>query len=124
MHEMGIAMDILRIVQESIPAEMTGAKVQRVNLKVGQFSAIVAESLRFCFNVAAADTAAAGAELAVEEVPVVARCGDCGHAWTIEEAVFICPQCRGPKIEMLSGRELEIVSIELAEEEGKHADPQ
>ncbi len=124
MHEMGIAMDILRIVQESIPAEMTGAKVQRVNLRVGKFSAIVAESLRFCFNVAAADTAAEGAELAVEEVPVVVRCNDCGHAWTIEEAVFVCPKCQGAKIEMLSGRELEIVSIELAEEEGKHADPQ
>jgi hydrogenase nickel incorporation protein HypA/HybF len=83
---------------------MAGAKVQRVNLRVGQFSAIVAESLRFCFNVGSADTAAEGAELAVEEVPVVARCGDCGHAWTIEEAVFICPKCQGPKIEMLSGR--------------------
>ncbi|MBI5062610.1 MAG: hydrogenase maturation nickel metallochaperone HypA, partial [Desulfatitalea sp.] len=86
MHEMGIAMDILRIVQESIPAEMVGARVQRVNLRVGKFSAIVPDSLRFCFNVAAANTVAAGAELAVEEVPVVARCNDCGHAWTIEDA--------------------------------------
>ncbi len=124
MHEMGIAMDILRIVQESIPAEMTGAKVQRVNLRVGKFSAIVADSLRFCFNVAAANTVAEGAELAVEEVPVVARCNDCAHAWTIEEAVFVCPKCKGGRIEMLSGRELDIVSIELSEEEGKHADPQ
>ncbi len=123
MHEMGIAMDILRIVQESIPAEMAGSKVQRVNLKVGKLSAIVPESLRFCFNVVAANTAAEGAELAVEEVPVVARCNDCGHAWTIDEAVFVCPKCRGARIEMLSGRELDIVSIELSEEEGDHADP-
>jgi hydrogenase nickel incorporation protein HypA/HybF len=124
MHEMGIAMDILRIVQESIPAEMTGAKVQRVNLKVSKFSAIVPDSLRFCFNVVAANTVAEGAELAVEEVPVVARCNDCNHAFTIEEAVFVCPKCKGGRIDMLSGRELDIVSIELSEEEGKHADPQ
>ena len=124
MHEMGIAMDILRIVQESIPAEMTGSKVQRVNLKVGQLSAIVPDSLRFCFNVVAANTVAEGAELAVEEVPVKARCSDCGHAWTIEDAVFVCPECKGGRVEMLSGRELDIVSIELSEEEGKHADPQ
>jgi len=124
MHEMGIAMDILRIVQESIPAEMVGARVQRVNLRVGKFSAIVPDSLRFCFNVVAANTAAAGAELAVEEVPVVARCNDCNHAWTIEDAVFVCPKCKGGRIEMLSGRELDIVSIELAQEEGNHADPQ
>jgi hydrogenase nickel incorporation protein HypA/HybF len=117
-------MDILRIVQESIPAEMTGAKVQRVNLRVGKFSAIVADSLRFCFKVVAADTVADGAELAVEEVPVVARCNDCNHAWTIDEAIFVCPKCNGGRVEMLSGRELDIVSIELSEEEGKHADPQ
>ena len=124
MHEMGIAMDILRIVQESIPDEMTDAKVQRVNLRVGKFSAIVPDSLRFCFNVVAANTVAEGAELAVEEVPVVARCNDCNHAWTIEDAVFVCPKCKGGRIDMLSGRELDIVSIELSEEEGDHADPQ
>ncbi len=32
MHEMGIATEIVRIVTESIPADMDGCKVARVNL--------------------------------------------------------------------------------------------
>jgi hydrogenase nickel incorporation protein HypA/HybF len=118
MHEMGIAMEILRIVQESIPPDMVGARVGRINLRVGRFSAVVPESLRFCFNVAADKTAAQGAELAIEEVPVLVQCQDCGHRWDVETPDFLCPQCGRGRVEMLSGRELDIVSIEIAPEDG------
>jgi hydrogenase nickel incorporation protein HypA/HybF len=124
MHEMGIAMEILDIVQDAIPADMAGVRVRRVNLKVGRLSAVVPDSLRFCFQVAADKTAAAGAELAIEEIDVTARCGDCLHEWTIDTPDFVCPACNSGRTEMLSGRELEIVSIEIADEEdGTHADP-
>ncbi|MDA8140805.1 MAG: hydrogenase maturation nickel metallochaperone HypA [Desulfobacteraceae bacterium] len=116
MHEMGIATEILKIVQDSIPAEMAGARVRRVNLRVGKLSAIVTESLRFCFTIVAEKTPVAGAELAVEEVAVKAKCGACGQEFTIESAVFLCPACNSGNIQMLSGRELDIVSIEVEEE--------
>jgi len=122
MHEMGIAMEILRIVQASIPADMAGARVRRVNLKVGRMSAIVPESLRFCFGVAAENTPVAEAELAIEEIDVNAQCTDCGKQWTIETPVFICPECNSGKVEMLSGRELDIDSIEIEEQDGQDAD--
>jgi hydrogenase nickel incorporation protein HypA/HybF len=118
MHEMGIAMEILRIVQESIPAEMIGAKVGRINLRVGRMSAVVPESLRFCFTVAADKTNAQGAELAIEEVAVLVSCQECGHQWEVETPDFVCPACGSGRVEMLSGRELDIVSIEIAQEDG------
>jgi len=123
MHEMGIAMEILRIVQASIPADMIDARVRRVNLKVGRLSAVVPESLRFCFGVVAEKTQVAGAELAIEEIPVDVRCSDCGKKWIIETPVFVCPACNSGRIEMLSGRELDIDSIEIEEEDGKDANP-
>ncbi len=124
MHEMGIAMEILKIVEASIPADMNSVRVRKINLKVGRFSAVVPDSLRFCFEVAADKTAAAGAELAIEEIPVTAQCGDCGHQWEAETPVFICPACSSGKIELLSGRELNIESIEIDDEqEGGDADP-
>ncbi|MBR9981282.1 MAG: hydrogenase maturation nickel metallochaperone HypA [Desulfatitalea sp.] len=122
MHEMGIAMEILDIVQASIPADMADVRVQRVNLKVGRLSAVIPDSLRFCFGVAADKTAAAGAALVIEEIDVAARCNDCHHEWTVETPVFLCPACNSGNTEMLSGRELEIVSIEIAEEEPPHVD--
>jgi hydrogenase nickel incorporation protein HypA/HybF len=115
MHEMGIALQIIEIAAASIPPELTSARVERVNLKIGKLSAVVPDSLRFCFEIASKDTSLAGADLAIEETPVVARCKDCHARWTIEEPVFTCSSCSGGSLEILSGRELDIVSIEIAE---------
>jgi hydrogenase nickel incorporation protein HypA/HybF len=113
MHEMGLALQIVEIAKASLPAELAEARVQRVNLKVGKMAAVVPESLRFCFEVITRNTALEGAELYMEEVPVVARCRACGHEWTLSGPVFRCPACDSGNIEMLSGRELDIVSIEV-----------
>ena len=121
MHEMGIAMQIAEIAVASIPAEMQHSKVERVNLKVGMLSAVVTDSLRFCFEVVTRDTPLEGAELSVEEIPVTARCKDCRHEWTIDNPVFACSRCDSGAVELLSGRELDIESIEIAEQDS--ADP-
>ena len=117
MHEMGIALQIVEIATASLPADLGAARIAKVNLKVGKLAAVVPESLRFCFSVAVRDTALADAILAIEEVPVVARCKDCGAQWTISEPVFVCKTCAGGSLEILSGRELDIESIEVVEEE-------
>jgi hydrogenase nickel incorporation protein HypA/HybF len=119
MHEMGVAMQIIEIAAASIPKNVTPrGRVERVNLKVGKLSAIVADSLRFCFEIAAVDTPLAGAELNIDEIPVVARCDQCRFEWTIDNPVFTCPKCASGDIEVLSGRELDIESIEIAAEGG------
>ena len=123
MHEMGIAMEILRIAQESVPPDLKGVRIKRINLKVGRLSAIVPESLKFCFEVVGKETPADGAELVIEEIAVKARCGACGHEWSVEQPVFVCPACNSGQIDLLSGRELNIESIEIEEEEdGTDAD--
>ena len=52
MHEMGIALEIIDIVKASLPADMPKARVEKVNLQVGKLSAIVPQSLRFCYEIA------------------------------------------------------------------------
>ena len=117
MHEMGVAMQIIEIAQASIPADLGDARVARINLKVGKLSAIVPDSLRFCFEVVARGTSLAGAELHIEEIPVEARCNACRHEWAIDQPAFACPVCESGEITLLSGRELDIESLELAEED-------
>jgi len=121
MHEMGIALQIIEIATASIPPDMRAARVERVNLKIGKLSAVVPDSLRFCFDIVSKDTPLAGAALAIEETPVVARCKECDARWSIAEPVFTCKACNSGALEILSGRELDIVSIEIAEE-GGHED--
>jgi hydrogenase nickel incorporation protein HypA/HybF len=113
---MGIALQVIEIAAASIPEDLRRARVARVNLAVGKLSAVVSDSLRFCFEVAAKETPLEGAELAIEEVDVVARCNACDHQWTIEEPAFSCPLCKSGNITLVSGRELDIRSIEIEDE--------
>ncbi len=122
MHEMGIAMEIIDIATASIPAGLKDVRVERINLKVGKLTAVVPESLRFCFQIAAKDTPLCHADLNIEEVPIVARCMDCNNEWTITQPVFKCRQCNSGSIEITSGRELDINSIEITEKGAKHVD--
>ena len=122
MHEMGIAIQIVEIATASIPADMEGARVARVNVKVGKLAAAVPDSLRFCFEIAAQDTPLDEAELNIEEIPVVIHCKDCNARWTIDEPIFTCRKCNSGAIKVVSGRELDIDSIEVADKDTANAD--
>ncbi len=117
MHEMGIAIQIVEIATASIPVDLENVRVERVNLKVGRLAAVVPESLRFCFQIAAQDTPLRNAELNIVEVQVVATCKDCNNQWTITEPVFQCRHCNSSSVEVISGRELDISSIEIVDED-------
>jgi hydrogenase nickel incorporation protein HypA/HybF len=122
MHEMGIALEIIDIVRNALPGDVRKPKVETVHLKVGKLSAVVVSSLRFCFEVASEDTPLAGAELVVEEIAVEACCNDCGHRWTIDGPAFLCESCSSGSLSLLSGRELDVQSFQVIEEENDHAD--
>ena len=115
MHEMGIALQIIDIATESIPAELKGRKVARINLRIGKLAAIVADSLHFCFGIASRETAVEGAELNIREIPVKAHCRECNTHWTLSGPAFTCEKCNSGNIEVTSGRELDIESIEIAD---------
>lgn len=118
MHEMGIAAQIVEISISSIPDNLENVCVKSVHLKIGKLTAIVPDSLRFCFEVASKDTPLSGAILNIEEVPIVVRCLSCNFEWTIHEAAFLCEKCQSKEIDVISGSELDIVSIEIEEEDG------
>jgi Zn finger protein HypA/HybF involved in hydrogenase expression len=49
-------------------------------------------------------------------VPARLRCDACAAEWEIELPVFRCPTCGGADVVVRSGEELEVESIEVAEE--------
>ncbi|MGD9285992.1 MAG: hydrogenase maturation nickel metallochaperone HypA [Desulfobacterales bacterium] len=117
MHEMGIALQIIEIATESIPADAGEVRVERINLNIGKLAAVVPDSLKFCFNVAVKQTPLEGAKLVIHELPVTARCRDCDLQWTLTSPAFTCDNCSSGSLEILSGRELDIESIEISEED-------
>jgi hydrogenase nickel incorporation protein HypA/HybF len=117
MHEMGIALQIIEIATESIPADAGDVRIEKINLKIGKLAAVVPDSLQFCFNVAIKDTALEGATLAIQELPVTARCKECDIQWTLTSPAFNCENCNSGSLEILSGRELDIESIEISQKD-------
>jgi hydrogenase nickel incorporation protein HypA/HybF len=118
MHELGIAQSLLEIVeQEARPYE--GARVLRIQLRIGTLSTVVPDALRFAFDAITRGGMAEGAALEIEEVPLSIRCHACAEAFIVEDPFMVCPRCGAADVEMVSGRELEIRSMEI--EDGDQA---
>jgi hydrogenase nickel incorporation protein HypA/HybF len=112
MHELAIAQSLLEIVEhEARPYE--GARVKRIFLRIGKLSAVVPDALRFAFDAITHGGMVEGAALEIEEVPLSIRCHACREDFMVEDPFMICPHCGGGDVEMISGRELEIRSMEI-----------
>lgn len=116
MHELSIAASIVDAVTETAAA-YPGAQVREVRLRVGALSAVVEDSLQFCWGVTTEGTPMAGAKLVVKMVPVVVHCEACGVDEQIGVQSFRCPRCGALTADLRQGRELEIEAIEIDEPE-------
>jgi hydrogenase nickel incorporation protein HypA/HybF len=115
MHELGIAQNILEIVRQSVPDKQV-AFVRWIRIRVGQLSGVVPDSLEFCFQAVVSETEMQKASLAIEQVPTIFQCKKCVSRFKAKDLEFLCPSCGNPDLEIISGKELEVVEIELAEE--------
>jgi hydrogenase nickel incorporation protein HypA/HybF len=111
MHELSIALSILDIVTEE--AERQRGRVAAVHLKLGPLSGVVKEALVSAYDLARESTSLAGVELVIEEVPVVAYCRTCATERTLSVQDLCCPTCGAPTPDLVSGRELEVVALEI-----------
>jgi hydrogenase nickel incorporation protein HypA/HybF len=108
MHELGLAQEIVAIACEGAGE----AKVLRVVLEVGKLALALPDALRFCFDVCAEGTRAAGARLEIVEVPGRARCRQCGAELLLNEPLGRC-DCGATDLEWLSGEELKVIELEV-----------
>jgi len=111
MHEIKIAEDLSAIVLETAKEEKL-SKVTRVNIIFGQLVQIVPEIFEFAFKESVRDTVANDAELFIEIVPVKMRCIKCGNDFQVKENRFECNVCRSTDLNIISGKELFVKSIE------------
>jgi hydrogenase nickel incorporation protein HypA/HybF len=117
MHELSIVTSVVESVTESL-AQYPGVRVLEVRLRVGALSAVIEDSLQFCYGIAIEGTPLAGSKLVVNTVPVMVHCDACGKEGALESLRhFHCPHCEAPATDVRTGRELEIESIEIEEAE-------
>jgi hydrogenase nickel incorporation protein HypA/HybF len=114
MHELSIALSMIdQILEES--SNRGGLKVEVVHLKLGSFSGVYKDALLFAYEVSCEGTQLAGSRLEIETVPLVIHCSVCGKDQVPPSMYQLCcPKCQTPSHEIVTGREIEVASLEVA----------
>jgi hydrogenase nickel incorporation protein HypA/HybF len=116
MHELSVAQSIVEIIQQHIP-ESDWNRVTAVRLKIGAVAGVVPDSLEFSFQAITAESPFRRAKLEIEPVPFRLLCLTCNATREAEIGIAICSQCGSSDTKILSGLELNITEIELADSE-------
>jgi hydrogenase nickel incorporation protein HypA/HybF len=113
MHELSIALNILDLAAEQAERH-GGGRVAAIHLRLGPGSGVLAEALRSAYELARETCAMNATELMIEEIPLVAYCAKCAAEQTLASPQALrCPVCGTPTPDIVRGRELEIVALEL-----------
>ena len=115
MHELSIAMSIVELAEEEI--ERRGdVQITAVHLKLGALSGVVKEALLASYEMACEGTALAGSRIVIEDVPVIVFCPGCQAQRPVSSIqLFCCTECGTPTSEIVQGKEIEVVALEIEE---------
>ena len=108
MHELSITESVVDAVCE----RAAGRPVRTVTVRVGLLTAVVADSMRFCFELITVGTVAEGAHLEIVQPPGTGRCRTCCARFTLTDLVLLCP-CGSADVTITSGQELQIISMKV-----------
>lgn len=113
MHEVGLMQNVLDAAIERAREE--GAQhIRVVEMRVGEASGVVLESLELAFDVVKKGTIAEDAKLQVKNVPVVCYCSNCQIEFTPVDLLYECPQCHHISGEVRHGKEFELAFLEVS----------
>jgi hydrogenase nickel incorporation protein HypA/HybF len=113
VHELSLSSAIVNTVVK----HAAGRRVSSVHLRIGGLRQVVPDTLDFYFEIVARGTVCEGARLEQELIPARLRCGGCEREWDIDLPIFGCETCGGADVEVASGNEFEVESIDVEEAE-------
>ncbi|NTW48968.1 MAG: hydrogenase maturation nickel metallochaperone HypA [Chlorobiales bacterium] len=112
MHEMSLVLSILDIVTAKAHEEKA-ARINEIEIEIGQLAGIQSESLLFCFDAARKNTLAENALLQIIAVPAKGKCLDCAAEFPVEFYFSKCPECGSYKVNIFQGKDFKIRSINI-----------
>jgi hydrogenase nickel incorporation protein HypA/HybF len=108
MHELSIAQSVVDAITERLGDQT----VCRVRLEIGPLSGVVADSVRFCFDLVTDGTGLHGAALEIDEPPGRARCRRCRAEFDVDDLLALCA-CGSAELDVLAGEQLTIKEVEV-----------
>ena len=112
MHELAITQSMLDIVLKQ--AEKAKAKkITKINLVIGDMTGVVSDSVQFYLEFMTKGTVAEGAQVFVQKIPSKGQCRTCKAEFEIQPFDLVCPNCQEIGLNIISGKELFVESIEV-----------
>ena len=112
MHEFVVTQGILSIILQKAQ-EVQARKITKVDLLVGRLTGYVPECIQLQFDILSHNTVADGANLTFHQPLVRLHCRKCNIDYESDSFDLICPECHTMEIDILSGSELYVKSIEV-----------
>ncbi len=113
MHETDMTKALIMTVKDWYASQPEQPQIQKVHLVVGKFTCVEPASLQFTFQSQIKNTFLEGAELVIQETPLIAFCHVCQQEYHPEIGIgYACPTCQTPMEDIRSGRELKIDRLE------------
>ena len=113
MHEMSIARGMLTEVLQ-LAKRQSATAVEGLFLRLGEFAGVEPALLISAFDHVAKTTLAADVRVEIDFVPLQVTCNNCGQTFRPERFHFRCASCGGTDVQIISGEELTLVSIDVS----------
>ena len=112
MHELAITQQILDLAQHH--ANEAGAhRVTALHLEIGALSTIIDDSVQFYWDVISQGNVCEGAKLIFHRIPAKLHCQACKQDYTLEYELTACPRCQGIRVNIVSGEQFQLKSIDV-----------
>ena len=109
---MSVANSVLDIALGEME-QRAASNIRKIKISIGEFSGVVKEALEFAFEVLTPNTAASGAEIEIEVLPLTAECAICGPAvCRLNDLNLTCPGCGGT-VRLTGGREMRVEYLDV-----------
>jgi hydrogenase nickel incorporation protein HypA/HybF len=115
MHEIGLAGDIVRMVQDAAARDRF-SRVAQLRLEAGALAGVEPDALRFALDALVPGTVLDGAEITIDEPPGTAWCGQCAATVEIGSRAEACPDCGGYPLRPTGGTELRVLDLVVVDD--------
>lgn len=112
MHELSVAMGIVRIAEDET-AKAHASSVELIELEIGTLAGIEFESLDFVWPAAVKNTVLEHARRHIHKIKAKGKCIDCDTVFEMEHLYDACPRCKSNFKGILQGKELRVKALEV-----------
>lgn len=109
-------MSVREIVEDA--AQQNGAaRVNAVNIVVGEFSSVSVEALEFAMEVAKKGSVFEDGRILIRQIKTILKCSSCGEETAMEDFIFSCGKCKSGAVKIVSGDRMYVESIDIEQPE-------